>query len=174
MMLKQKDKEQNFVDFTVSVNRVTKVTKGGKRFGFSVFVVSGDQGGKVGIALGRGRDVASAIAKAALKARKNTISFPLRGSTIPYNVTGRHGSSTVLIRSAFKGTGLIAGGPVRAVMEAVGIKDVLAKSLGSPNPQNVVKAVLNGLAQLRSISRIAKLRGKSIEEITKGKNAESA
>ena len=166
-----REKDKEFVDFTVSVNRVTKVTKGGKRFGFSVFVVSGDQKGKVGIALSKGRDVSSAIAKAAIRARKSVIEFPLRGTTIPYDVEGKHGASRVMMRPAFKGTGLIAGGAVRAVMEALGVHDVLVKSLGSPNPKNVVKAVLNGLAKLRSASHMAKLRGKSVKAITKGDDA---
>ena len=158
----------NITDTVINVRRVTKVTKGGKRFGFSAFVVSGDQDGKIGIALGKGREVSSAIAKATARARKKMIKVSLRGTTIPYPVEGRHGASKVIIRSAFKGTGVIAGGAVRSVMEVLGVKDVLAKSLGSANKQNIVKATLNALAKLRSASDIARLRGKTITEIVKG------
>lgn len=165
---KSERKERSFVDSVVSVRRVTKVTKGGKRFSFSALVVSGDQEGNVGISLGKGREVSLAIAKATMRARKNMIKIPLRKTTIPYNVTGKHGASKVIIRSAYKGTGVIAGGPVRAVMKAVGISDVLAKSLGSVNKQNVVKATLNALAKLRSLKDMQRLRGKSSQEILKG------
>ncbi len=144
-----KDKEKEFKDSVVSVRRVTKVTKGGKRFSFSAFVISGDQKGNIGLALGKSKEVSSAIAKATVKARKSLIAVPLRNTTIPYNVVGRHGSSTVIIRSAYEGTGVIAGGPVRLIMEVLGIKDVLAKSLGSSNQLNVVKATLNALANSR-------------------------
>jgi small subunit ribosomal protein S5 len=159
------DKRENFVDYVVSVKRVTKVTKGGKRFSFSVLVVTGDQAGNVGMALGKSREVSLAIAKATTGARKDLITVPLRGTTIPYNVIGRHGASTVVIRSAAKGTGVIAGGAVRSIMEALGIKDVLAKSLGSSNRTNVAKAALNALAQLRSAQRTAHLRGKTVQQL---------
>jgi small subunit ribosomal protein S5 len=159
------DKRENFVDYVVSVKRVTKVTKGGKRFSFSVLVVTGDQAGNVGMALGKSREVSLAIAKATTGARKDLITVPLRGTTIPYNVIGRHGASTVVIRSAAKGTGVIAGGAVRSIMEALGIKDVLAKSLGSSNRTNVAKAALNALAQLRSAQRTAYLRGKTVQQL---------
>ena len=161
-------KEKEFVDTVVSVRRVTKVTKGGKRFSFSAFVVSGDQQGNIGIALGKSKEVSSAIAKAMTKARKNMIAVPLRNATIPYDVVGKHGASKVILRSASKGTGVIAGGPVRAVMQAAGIGDVLAKSLGSANKQNVVKATLNALAKLRSVKDFARLRGKKPVQIIKG------
>lgn len=152
------NKEQIFTDFVVHVKRVTKVTKGGKRFSFSAFVVSGNQEGKVGIGLGKSKDVSSAIAKATNRARKSLITIALRGSTIPYPVKGSHGASKVIIRSASKGTGVIAGGGVRFVMEAAGIKDVLTKSVGAPNRQNVVKATLNALAKLRSAQHLARIR----------------
>ena len=161
-------KEKEFIDAVVSVRRVTKVTKGGKRFSFSVFVITGDQEGNVGIALGKGKDVSSAIAKATVKARKSMIAIPLRGKTIPYNVVGKHGASRVIMRSAYKGTGVIAGGPVRAVMKAAGIEDILAKSIGSVNKQNVVKATLNALAQLRSVQQTARLRGLTPQQVIKG------
>ncbi|KKR97285.1 MAG: 30S ribosomal protein S5 [candidate division TM6 bacterium GW2011_GWE2_41_16] len=161
--------EKTFVDTVVSVNRVTKVTKGGKRFSFSAFVVSGDQQGNVGMGLGKSREVSSAIAKATTSARKNLISVSVRGTTIPYNVEGSHGAAKVVICSAYKGTGLIAGGAARAVMKAVGIRDVLVKSIGpSRCGQNLVKATLNALAKLRTAEHIAQLRDKSIESVVKG------
>ena len=160
--------ENNFVDAVISVRRVTKVTKGGKRFGFSAFVVTGDRNGKIGIAQGKSKEVSSAIAKATARARKKLITIPVRGTTIAYPVVGRHGASKVIIRSAFRGTGVIAGGAVRSVMDVLGIKDILAKSLGSSNKQNVVKASLNALAKLRSAQHLAKLRGKTVEEVVRG------
>ncbi|KKP35750.1 MAG: 30S ribosomal protein S5 [candidate division TM6 bacterium GW2011_GWF2_32_72] len=162
-------KKDAFIDNVVNVARVTKVTKGGKRFSFSALVVTGDGEGKIGVALGKGKEVSAAITKATNKARKNMITVSLRGETIPYPVEGSHGASKVIMRSASKGTGVIAGGAMRAIMDVVGIKDVLAKSLGSSNRINVVKATLNALAKLRSASHIAKLRDKTIEEVIKGK-----
>lgn len=171
MAERKETKATNFVDFVVNVNRVTKVTKGGKRFSFSALVVCGDQDGKIGIALGKSREVSLAIAKATNKARKTMIEVPIRGTTIPYNVEGQHGASKVVIRAASKGTGVIAGGAMRSVMEALGIKDVLAKSVGASNRQNVVKATLNALSKLRSVAHLAKLRGKTIAELTGAKDA---
>lgn len=162
--------DKSIIDTVVSVRRVTKVTKGGKRFSFSAFVVSGDKNGKIGFASGKSREVASAIAKATARARKKMIEVSLRGSTISYPVMGKQGASKVILRSASKGTGVIAGGPVRAIMEALGVKDVLAKSLGSSNQQNVAKATLNALAKLRLAAHIAKLRGKTIDEVVRGSN----
>lgn len=162
---RERDLEKQFVDHVVNVRRVTKVTKGGKNFSFSVLVVSGDQEGNVGVGLGKSREVSAAIAKATTRARKDLVTIALRGSTIPYDVVGKHGASKVVMRAASKGTGIIAGGAVRSVVEAVGIKDILAKSIGSGNRQNVVKASLNALAQLRSVPQIARLRGKKINEI---------
>lgn len=167
-------KESTMVDHVVHVRRVTKVTKGGKRSSFSALVVTGDQQGSVGIALGKSREVSAAIAKATTKARKNMITIPLRGDTIPYSVTGAHGASKVLIRSASKGTGVIAGGAVRSIMDALGIKDVLAKSLGAANKQNVAKATLNALARLRKASDLAKLRGLTIQDMVGAKNVKAA
>lgn len=166
--MERKEETNNFIDAVISVRRVTNVTKGGKRFSFSAFVVSGDGSGKIGVAQGKSREVSSAIDKAKSRARKKMISVPLRGTTIPYPVKGKHGASEVIIRSAFKGTGVIAGGPIRSVMEALGVKDILAKSLGSAKHQNVVKATLNALSKLRSAQRIAEMRGKSVEEIVRG------
>ncbi len=162
-------KQKEFVDTVVSVRRVTKVTTGGKTMSFSAFVVSGDQQGKVGIGLGKSREVSSAIAKATIRARKNLIEVAVRGTTLPYEVLGRHGASQVVMRPAYKGTGLIAGGAVRAVMTALGVKDVLAKVVGpSRCPQNVVKATLNALAKCRHAKDLARMRGKDIAQITKG------
>lgn len=163
--------KENFVDNVVKLARVTKVTKGGKRFSFAALVVSGNREGMVGIALGKSREVSQAIAKATNRARKRMITISLRGNTVPYDVEGRHGSSKVIIRAASKGTGVIAGGAVRAVMDALGIKDVLAKAMGSSNQQNVVKATLNALAKLRSAEHIARLRGKSVKQLVRGENA---
>lgn len=165
-MSENRNKAGNFVDFVVHVARVTKVTKGGKTFSFSALVVSGNpEAGEVGLGLGKSREVSLAIAKATNQARKNLIKIALRGTTIPFDVRGQHGASRVIIRPAYKGTGLIAGGAVRKIMEAAGVKDVLAKSLRSPNPKNVAKATLNAFAQLRSASDMAKLRGKTIAEL---------
>ncbi|CDK30496.1 30S ribosomal protein S5 [Candidatus Babela massiliensis] len=161
------EKTKEYVDKVVSVNRVTKVTKGGKRFSFSAFVVSGDQQGRVGMGIGKSREVSSAIAKATAKARKSMIAISLRDTTVPYNVLGKHGASKVIICSAYKGTGVIAGGVMRKVMEVVGIKDVLAKSLGSTCGLNVVKATFNALSKCRSAEYLAKLRGKTVKQITK-------
>lgn len=164
-MFERKDKDNNFVDTVVLVNRVTKVTKGGKRFSFSALVVSGNREGQIGMAIGKSREVSLAIAKATSKARKHMITVPLRGTTIPYDVLGQHGASKVVIRAAAKGTGVIAGGAVRAIMEAIGVKDILAKSLGSSNRQNVAKATLNALAKLRLATVLAKQRGLTVKEM---------
>jgi len=165
-----KDKK-DFIDSVVSVKRVTAVTKGGKRFSFSACVVSGNQKGLVGIGQGKSKEVSSAIAKATNHARKNLIEIAIRGTTIPYNVNGKHGASKVVINSAYKGTGVIAGGAMRAVMEAAGIKDVIAKSIGTSScGANVVKATLNALAKCRNAQRLAYLRGKTIKELVKGED----
>jgi small subunit ribosomal protein S5 len=160
-----KVKETEMVDHVINVRRVTKVTKGGKRFSFSALVVSGDQQGNIGVALGKSREVSLAIAKATNRARKNMIAVPLRGNTVPYPVIGRHGASKVIIRSASKGTGVIAGGAMRSVMDALGVKDVLAKSLGSSNKDNIVKATLNALAKLRTAQQLAQLRDTTVIDI---------
>ncbi|TET36622.1 30S ribosomal protein S5 [Candidatus Dependentiae bacterium] len=161
--------DSGFVDHVVSVRRVTKVTKGGKRFSFSAFVVSGDRAGQVGIALGKSKEATAAITKATNKARKNMVTVPLRGTTIPYQVHGKHGAAKVVLIPASKGTGKIAGGAIRAVIDAAGIEDALTKSLGTANGLNVAKATLNALAKLRSAEQFAKLRGMTIDEMVKGK-----
>ncbi len=159
-------KENTFVDHVVSVRRVTKVTKGGKRFSFSAFVVTGNKAGQVGIGLGKSREVSQAIAKATNRARKRMITIGMRDATVAYPAEGKHGASKVVIRPASKGTGIIAGGAVRAIMSAAGINDVLTKSLGASNRQNVAKATLNALAKMRSAKHIAHLRGKkSVKDV---------
>ncbi len=168
MARKETEKDSNFVDHVVSVRRVTKVTKGGKRFSFSAFVVSGNKQGQVGIALGKSKEATSAITKATSKARKNMITVPIRGTTIPYEVHGKHGAAKVVLLPASKGTGKIAGGAIRAVIDAAGIEDALTKSLGSANGLNVAKATLNALAKLRSAESLAKLRGMTVKEMVKG------
>ncbi len=163
----KENKENTFVDHVISVRRVTKVTKGGKRFSFSAFVVSGDKQGKIGIAVGKSKEVSLAIAKATNKARKSLITVSLRGTTLPYEALGKHGASTVVLRPASKGTGNIAGGAVRAILDAIGIEDALTKSIGSSNGINVAKATLNALSKMRSASHIARLRGKTVNELVK-------
>lgn len=161
-------KDSGFVDHVVSLRRVTKVTKGGKRFSFAAFVISGDKQGKVGLGLGKSREVSMAIAKATNRARKKMIEVARRGSTIPYESLGKHGATRVVVRPASKGTGNIAGGAVRAIMDAAGVEDVLTKSMGSSNGINVAKATMNALAKLRTADRLSMLRGKTIQEMIKG------
>mgnify|MGYP006436229965 CR=1 FL=1 len=159
---------EDLIEKVLKVRRVSKVITGGRRFSFSALVVVGDGQGRVGVALGKSRDVSSAISKAAKRARMNMVFVPLYKSTLPFTTFGKHSASRVLIRSASKGTGVIAGGAVRAVMESLGVKDVLAKSLGSENAHNVVLATMKALSKLRSAKEIAALRGKSIKEVVGG------
>ena len=158
-------KDDSFVETVLSVRRVSKVITGGRRFAFSALVVVGDGKGSAGVALGKGRDVSASIAKAVKKARKSMVKVPLYGTTVPFTVLGRYGASKVIVRSACKGTGVMAGGAVRLFMEAVGIKDVLAKVIGSVNSQNTIKALLDAFSKMRSAGHIARLRGKSVAEI---------
>jgi len=149
----------------VTVNRVAKVVKGGRRFRFSALVVVGDKNGHVGFGTGKAQEVPDAIRKAIEDAKKNLVEVPMVGTTIPHQVIGRFGAGEIFLKPASEGTGVIAGGPARSVLELAGLKDVRAKSLGSNNPKNMVSATINGLANLRTAEDIAKLRGKSVEEI---------
>jgi len=152
-------------DFVVSINRVTKVVKGGKNLSFSALVIVGDGHGVVGYGLGKAREVPMAIKKALESAKKNLIRVPLKGTTLPHPVVGRFGSGQVVLKPASEGTGVIAGGPVRAVLQAAGVQNVLTKSIGSNNPHNMVKAVFEGLRNMRSAEQVAVMRGKAVEEI---------
>ncbi|ADX68096.1 MULTISPECIES: 30S ribosomal protein S5 [Weeksella] len=155
-------------DRLVGVQRVTKVTKGGRAFGFSAIVVVGDMNGVVGYGLGKSKDVASAIAKAIEDAKKNLIRIPLQGATIPHEQEARYGGAQVFIRPAAEGTGVIAGGTVRAVLESAGVRNVLSKSKGSSNPHNAVKATFVALLSLRSAEEVARQRGISVSQVFNG------
>jgi len=153
-------------DQVVSINRVTKVVKGGKNLSFCALVVVGDQQGHAGFGMGKAREVPMAIRKAIEQAKKNMIKLHLKGNTVPHQVVGRYGSGQVLLKPAPEGTGIIAGGPVRAVMEVAGIHNVLTKSLGTSNPHNVVKATFDALLGLKDVQKVAELRGKPAEELS--------
>jgi small subunit ribosomal protein S5 len=157
---------EELIEKIVYINRVAKVVKGGRRFSFSAIVVVGDGKGKVGYALGKANQVPEAIRKGIEKARREMHAVSLTDISIPHEVVGKYGAGRVLLKPASAGTGLIAGGPVRAVLEAAGVHNILTKCLGSHNPHNMVKATINGLNSLRTAQRIAESRGKTVEEIT--------
>src|SRR5271155_1938427 len=154
-------------DQGVAINRVTKVVKGGKNLSFSALVVVGDQQGHAGFGMGKAREVPMAIRKAIEQAKKNLIRVNLKNGTVPHLVVGRYGSGTVLLKPAPEGTGIIAGGPVRAVMEVAGIHNVLTKSIGTSNPHNVIKATFDALLRLKDIAKVAEQRSKTVEELTR-------
>ena len=157
--------DSEYVENLVRLNRVAKVVKGGRRFSFSALTVVGDKKGKVGYGFGKANDVSESIRKSMDRAKGSLKTVPIKKATIPYAVIGRYKSAKVVMKPAAPGTGIIAGGPVRAVMEAVGVSDILSKSLGSDNPLNIVKAVFDGLGQLRDARTVAKARGKVLSEM---------
>ena len=164
-MARFEKKESDLQEKVVFINRVAKVVKGGTRFSFSALVVVGDGKGNVGAGMGKAKEVPEAIRKGVADAKKNMVAVHLKNGTIPYAVTGICGAGRVFLKPAAEGTGVIAGGPVRAVLELAGVRNILTKSIGSANPMNMVKATVNGLLELKRAEDIAALRGKSVEEL---------
>lgn len=162
---KGKEPKSDLVEKVVNIGRVTKVVKGGRNFRFNALVVVGDQKGRVGIGTGKAVEVPEAIRKAIENAKKQMITVPIVGTTIPHMIVGRFGAGKVLLMPGVQGAGVIAGGPARAVLECAGIRDIRAKSLGSNNPRNMVSATMKGLADLKTVEEVARVRGKTVEEI---------
>ncbi len=169
-----REEQSEFQDRLVAINRVSKTVKGGKRFGFAALVVVGDQRGRVGYGKGKAKEVPEAIRKATEQAKRSIVRIPLRdGRTLHHDIEGRHGAGKVVMRSAVAGTGIIAGGPMRAVFEMLGLQDVVAKSLGSSNPYNMVRATIEGLTKESSPRMIAARRGKKVAEILRKPETEA-
>ncbi|MFD1343565.1 30S ribosomal protein S5 [Litorisediminicola beolgyonensis] len=163
---RDRDETPEFADRLVAINRVSKTVKGGKRFGFAALVVVGDQKGRVGFGKGKAKEVPEAIRKATEQAKRQMMRVPLReGRTLHHDIDGRHGAGRVVMRTAPQGTGIIAGGPMRAVFEMLGVQDVVAKSIGSQNPYNMIRATLNGLTKQQSPRNVAQRRGKKVADI---------
>jgi small subunit ribosomal protein S5 len=165
MAIREKREEKEFIEKLIRLNRVSKAVKGGRKMSFSALMVVGDGKGRVGYGFGKANDVSEAIRKSIEKAKRNLVTVPIKKNTIPHEILGEYKSASVLLKPAAPGTGIIAGGPVRAVMEAVGIKDILAKSLGSKNTMNIVKGVFTGLENMFDAKKVAQDRNKTIQEL---------
>jgi len=165
MAIREKREEKEFIEKLIRLNRVSKAVKGGRKMSFSALMVVGDGKGRVGYGFGKANDVSEAIRKSIEKAKRHLVTVPIKKNTIPHEILGEYKSASVLLKPAAPGTGIIAGGPVRAVMEAVGIKDILAKSLGSKNTMNIVKGVFTGLENMFDAKKVAQDRNKTIQEL---------